>query len=45
MDIRVNGRRLRRSLEAMARVGSTPGGGVSRLALSDADGQARDLFV
>ena len=45
MGIRVNGRRLRRSLEAMARVGSTPGGGVSRLALSDADGQARDLFV
>ncbi len=45
MDIRVNGSRLRQSLEAMARIGATAGGGVSRLALSDADRQARDLFV
>lgn len=45
MDIRVNGSRLRHSLEAMARIGATAGGGVSRLALSDADRQARDLFV
>ena len=48
MDIaglRVNGDRLRASLEAMAQIGSTPGGGVQRLALSDEDKQARDLFV
>lgn len=43
--MRVNGRRLRESLEAMALVGATPRGGVSRLALSDADREARDLFV
>ena len=48
MDIealRVNGRRLKKSLEAMARIGATPGGGVSRLALSDEDREARSLFI
>jgi N-carbamoyl-L-amino-acid hydrolase len=44
-DLRVNGARLRASLEEMARIGATPGGGVQRLALSDEDKQARDLFV
>lgn len=43
--LRVNGKRLRNSLEEMARIGATPGGGVQRLALSDEDKQARDLFV
>ena len=44
-DLRVDGARLRRSLETMAAIGATPGGGVQRLALSDEDKQARDLFV
>lgn len=43
--LRVDGARLQRSLEAMARIGATPGGGVTRLALSDEDRQARDLLV
>ncbi len=44
-DMRVNGERLRQSLERMAEIGATPGGGVQRLALSDEDKEARDLFV
>ncbi len=44
-NLRVNGKRLRESLERMARIGATPGGGVQRLALSDEDKEARDLFV
>jgi len=44
-DLRVNGRRLQGSLEAMAKIGGTPGGGVQRLTLTDEDKQARDLFV
>jgi N-carbamoyl-L-amino-acid hydrolase len=44
-DLRVNGARLRESLEEMAKIGATPGGGVQRLTLSDEDKQARDLFV
>ena len=44
-DLRINGNRLRESLEEMAKIGATPGGGVQRLALSDEDKQARDLFV
>lgn len=43
--LRVNGKRLRNSLEEMAQIGATPGGGVQRLALSDEDKQARDRFV
>ena len=43
--LRVNGERLRSSLEAMAKIGATPGGGVQRLALSLEDKQARDLLV
>jgi N-carbamoyl-L-amino-acid hydrolase len=44
-DLRINGERLRQSLEEMARIGATPGGGVQRLALSDEDKRARDLLV
>ena len=43
--LRVNGSRLQSTLEEMARIGATPGGGVQRLTLSDEDKQARDLFV
>jgi len=44
-SIRVNGARLRKSLEDMAKIGATPGGGVSRLALSNEDREARILFI
>ncbi len=44
-QLRVNGKRLRESLEKMAEIGATPAGGVQRLALSDEDRQARDLLV
>ncbi|MGD8519773.1 MAG: M20 family metallo-hydrolase, partial [Desulfobacterales bacterium] len=37
--------RLQNTLEEMAKIGATPGGGVQRLTLSDEDKQARDLFV
>jgi N-carbamoyl-L-amino-acid hydrolase len=43
--MRVNGKRLQSTLEQMAKIGGTPGGGVQRLALSDEDKEARDLFV
>lgn len=41
---RVNGERLLRSLDEMARIGATPGGGVTRLALSAEDKAGRDLL-
>jgi N-carbamoyl-L-amino-acid hydrolase len=44
-DLRVNGKRLQKALEEMAKIGATPGGGVQRLALSDEDKHARDLYV
>lgn len=44
-DLRINGDRLRESLETMAKIGATPGGGVQRLTLTDEDKLARDLFV
>jgi N-carbamoyl-L-amino-acid hydrolase len=44
-DLRINGERFRATLEEMARIGATPGGGVQRLTLSDEDKQARDLFI
>jgi len=44
-DLRVDGKRLRSTLEEMAKIGATPGGGVQRLTLTDEDKQARDLFV
>jgi N-carbamoyl-L-amino-acid hydrolase len=43
--LRINGARLRASLEEMSKIGGTPAGGVQRLALSDEDHRARDLFV
>lgn len=44
MNIRINAKRLLESLDQMAAVGATPNGGVTRLALSDEDRQARDLL-
>ena len=44
-NLRVDGRRLRQSLEKMAGIGGTKGGGVTRLTLSDEDKAARELFV
>jgi N-carbamoyl-L-amino-acid hydrolase len=44
-ELRVDGERLRRSLEAMAEIGATPAGGMHRLAVSDEDKRARDLLV
>jgi len=44
-DLRINGKRLQSTLEDMAKIGGTPGGGVQRLTLTDEDKQARNLFV
>jgi N-carbamoyl-L-amino-acid hydrolase len=44
-DLKINGGRLQSTLEEMARIGATPGGGVQRLTLSAEDKKARDLFV
>ena len=44
-ELRANGQRLRNSLERMAKIGATSGGGVHRLTLSDEDREARELFV
>ncbi len=41
----INGDRLWASLMELAQIGATPKGGVCRLALTDLDRQARDLFV
>jgi beta-ureidopropionase / N-carbamoyl-L-amino-acid hydrolase len=41
----INGDRLWQSLAEMAKIGATAAGGVCRLALTDLDKQARDLFV
>ena len=41
---RVNGDRLWSALMEIGRIGETPGGGCRRLALSEEDGRARDLF-
>jgi N-carbamoyl-L-amino-acid hydrolase len=43
--LRVDGARLMRRLFALAEVGAIDGGGVSRLALTDADRAGRDLVV
>src|SRR5438128_7554334 len=43
--LRVDGARLWRSLMDLAQIGATPKGGVRRLALTDLDGQGRDLVV
>ena len=44
-NIRVNGQRLWDSLMEMAKIGATEKGGVCRLALTDVEKEARDLFV
>lgn len=44
-DLSLNGERLLARLSEMARIGATPKGGVSRLALTDEDKAARDLFT
>jgi N-carbamoyl-L-amino-acid hydrolase len=44
-DLRINGERLLARLSEMARIGATHKGGVSRLALTDEDKAARDLFT
>ncbi len=43
-NIRIDGARLWDSLMELARIGATEKGGVCRLALTDLDRQARDLF-
>lgn len=40
----INPERLQASLDQMAQIGATPGGGVTRLALSDEDRAGRDLL-
>jgi len=44
-DLRVKGGRLRATIEELARIGGTAGGGMHRLALTEEDRQARDRFV
>ncbi len=44
-ELRVNGERLWDSIMAMAQIGPGQHGGSSRLALTDADREGRDLFV
>jgi len=43
--IQIDGDRLNATLQELATIGATPGGGVTRLALSDQDKAARDLLV
>ncbi len=43
--LKVNASRLNRRLEQLAQKGAQENGGVSRLALSDADKEGRDLFL
>jgi beta-ureidopropionase / N-carbamoyl-L-amino-acid hydrolase len=43
--VQINGERLWDSLMEMAKIGATEKGGVCRLALTDVDKEARDLFV
>src|SRR5689334_7028801 len=43
--ISIDSNRLWSSLMELAKIGATPKGGVRRLALSELDGQARDLFI
>jgi len=41
-DLRINGGRLNAALEALSRFGALPGGGITRVAFSDADRAGRD---
>ena len=43
--ISINSNRLWDSLMELAQIGATPKGGVRRLALTELDRQARDLFI
>ena len=45
MDLKINGSRLRRTLEESAKIGGTKAGGMQRLTLTDEDKKMRDLFV
>ena len=44
-DLRIDGKRLQSTLEEMAKIGATPGGGTHRPALSDAHLEARRWFL
>jgi len=44
-DLRIDGKRLCARIARLGEVGAIPGGGVARLALTDADRQGRDLVV
>jgi N-carbamoyl-L-amino-acid hydrolase len=44
-NLRVDGTRLWESIMEMAKIGALPGGGCGRLALTDEDKRARDLFA
>ena len=44
-DLKINYERLKTKIDVLATIGTTPEGGVKRLALSDADKQGRDLVV
>ena len=43
--LQINGARLLNSLHALGQIGALPGGGVNRLALTDADREGRDWTV
>jgi N-carbamoyl-L-amino-acid hydrolase len=43
--MRINRKRLEESMERLGRIGETPKGGLTRLALSDEDRRGRDLLV
>lgn len=43
--LQINAQRLTDLLEEFAQIGKTPNRGVTRLALTDLDQQARDLFI
>src|SRR5882724_13318491 len=43
--MRINRQRLEQSMERLGRIGETPKGGLTRLALSDEDRRGRDLLV
>jgi len=43
--MRINRERLEESIEALGRVGATPAGGLTRVALTDDDRRGRDLLV
>lgn len=44
-DLRIDGQRLWQRLMALAQIGATPAGGNRRLALTELDGQGRDLVT